>query len=65
MKYIVELNGERREVDINGPRAQLNGHEVAVRLDVVEGTPVRLVRVGDEVHRVVVRRNGGRGRYTQ
>lgn len=64
VKYVVELNGQRREVDINGPTAVLSGREVAVRLDTVEGTPIRLVRVGDEVHRVVVQRLGGRGRYT-
>jgi biotin carboxyl carrier protein len=63
VKYVVELNGERREVDVNGPTVALNGREVAVRLDVVEGTPIRLVTIGDEVHRIVVRRLGGRGRY--
>jgi pyruvate carboxylase subunit B len=30
----------------------------------LEGTPVRLVTIGDEVHRVVARRGATRGRYT-
>ncbi|MEP6991173.1 MAG: biotin/lipoyl-containing protein [bacterium] len=30
----------------------------------VEGTPVRMVTIGDEVHRVVARRGATRGRYT-
>jgi pyruvate carboxylase subunit B len=30
----------------------------------VEGTPVRMLTVGDEVHRIVVRPGGSRGRYT-
>jgi biotin carboxyl carrier protein len=30
----------------------------------VEGTPVRMVTIGDEVHRVIARRGSARGRYT-
>jgi biotin carboxyl carrier protein len=64
MKYVVELNGERQEVELEGPTARLGGNEIAVHLESVEGTPVRLVTIGDEVHRVLVRRGQGRGVYT-
>ena len=64
MKYVVELNGERQEVELEGPTARLGGNEIGVHLESVEGTPVRLVTIGDEVHRVLLRRRQGRGAYT-
>jgi pyruvate carboxylase subunit B len=64
MKYIVELNGERREVDLDGSTATLGEDEIAVNLEAIEGTPLRLVTIGNEVHRVQVRRRQGRGAYT-
>ena len=64
MKYVVELNGERREVELDGSTARLGENEVAVNLETIEGTPVRLVTIGNEVHRVQVRRRQGRGAYT-
>jgi len=64
VKYLVDLNGERREVDVDGDIAGLDGESAAVRLEDVPGTPVRLVTVGDRVHRVVVRRGLTRGAYT-
>jgi biotin carboxyl carrier protein len=64
MKYVVELNGERREVELDGPVAKLGDREIAVHLDTIEGTPVRVVTIGDQVHRIVMRRTGGRGSYT-
>jgi len=64
MKYIVELNGERREVELESPTARIGDRVVAVNLEPIEGTPVRLVTIGEEVHRIVMRRTGGRGSYT-
>ena len=64
MKYIVELNGERCEVELDVATARIDDRELQVQLDTIEGTPVRLVTIGDEVHRVVMRRVGGRGCYT-
>jgi len=63
LKYIVDLNGQRREVELIGPIAIVGDVETEARLEVIEGTPLRLLTMGDEVHRVVVRRTGGRGRY--
>lgn len=64
MKYIVDVNGERVEVDLDAEGVHVGGERVRAHLADVEGTPVRLVTVGDEVHRVVVRRGSSRGRYT-
>jgi pyruvate carboxylase subunit B len=64
MKYIVELNGERREVELEGSTARVGEYEIAVNLETIEGTPVRLVTIGNQVHRVQVRRRQGRGSYT-
>ncbi len=64
MKYIVELNGDEREVDVDGESVSLDGDVITAYLEDVPGTPLRLVTIGDEVHRVVVRRGATRGAYT-
>jgi pyruvate carboxylase subunit B len=63
MKYIVTVNGERMTVTLGPEGAALDDGPTPARLTDVEGTPVRLVTVGDTVHRVVVRRREGRGSY--
>jgi pyruvate carboxylase subunit B len=64
MKYFVDLNGERREVELDGAIAKFGDDEVNVSLESLEGTPVRLVKIGDRVHRIVVRKKEARGQYT-
>ena len=64
MKYVVELNGMRSDVELDGESVSLNGESTTAHLEDVPGTPVRLVTIGNEVHRVVVRRGDSRGRYT-
>ncbi len=64
MRYIVELNGDQREVDIDGESVTLDGEATTAHLEDVAGTPVRLVTIGNEVHRVVVQRGATRGEYT-
>ena len=63
MKCIIDLNGERHEVELNGSTARIGDDETAVSLEAIDGTPLAIVTIGDEVHRVIVRRLGGRGRY--
>ena len=65
MKYVVELNGERVNVELNGATAIVNGERMTVALQSVAGTPVRLVRIGEAMHRVTSRRQpqNGRGSY--
>ena len=64
MKYIVQVNEERVEVALDGEGVHVDGEDVRAALAEIEGTPVRLLTIGDQVHRVVVRRGQGRGRYT-
>jgi pyruvate carboxylase subunit B len=64
MKYVVDLNGERQEVEVDGESVTLDGHTVLAHVQELEGTPVRVVTIGSEVHRIVVRRGASRGAYT-
>ena len=64
MKYIVQVNDRRVEVEIDGDGVRVDGRQVDAHVVDVEGTPVRLVTVGEQVHRVLARRHVDRGRYT-
>lgn len=65
MRYIVQLNGERKVVtlDSDGIRYETDP-PVHAELSDIEGSPVRMVKIGTHVYRVVVRRRQGRGTYT-
>ena len=64
MKYIVQVDAERIEVELDDRGITVNGRTRPAHLADVAGTPVRLVTIGDAMHRVVARRAGGKGRYT-
>ena len=64
MKYLVQVGEQRLVVDIDGDGVRLEGEPVHAHLADVAGTPVRLVTIGEEVHRVIARRHPERGRYT-
>ena len=64
MKYVVQVNGERVDVTLGPDGVSVGGELVHAHLADVEGTPVRQVTIGSEVHRVVARRHPERGRYT-
>ncbi len=64
MKYLVQVNGEDVEVDIDADEVRCGDLHTTATVSELEGTPVRMVRIGDTVHRVVMRRGDGRGRYT-
>jgi len=64
VKYFVRINDERHEVLLDGEGVHADGEDVAAQVMPVDGTPVRMVTIGDEVHRVVVRPGGTRGTYT-
>jgi biotin carboxyl carrier protein len=64
VKYFVRVGGSELELSIDGDEVLVEGAIVRARLSDVEGTPVRMLTVGDEVHRIVVRPAGSRGRYT-
>lgn len=64
MKYIVDIAGRRIEVTVDGEQVSVDGAPAeTARVSTIEGTPVRLVTIGDSVHRVTARRDGQRGRY--
>ncbi len=64
MKYIVDIAGKRIEVTVDGDQVSVDGGALEhARLSDLEGTPVRLVTIGDAVHRVTARRDGARGSY--
>jgi biotin carboxyl carrier protein len=65
VKYIVNIAGRRVEVTLDADQASVDGGAPErVKLSDLEGTPVRLVTIGDAVHRVTARRDGERGSYT-
>jgi acetyl/propionyl-CoA carboxylase alpha subunit len=66
MKYMVKIAGadSAHEVVVVADAVNIDGDLVVGRVAEVEGTPVRMVTIGDEVHRVVVRRGVQRGDYT-
>jgi acetyl/propionyl-CoA carboxylase alpha subunit len=66
MKYIVKVAGAGKphEVDVVADSVNIDGDLVVGHVAEVEGTPVRMVTIGDEVHRVVVRKGAQRGDYT-
>jgi pyruvate carboxylase subunit B len=63
MIYVVEVNGRRIQVDIQDGDAIVDGVKYRVSMHAVAGTPVRIVGVNDEVHRLVLRERVARGRY--
>lgn len=64
MKYFVRINDEEHEVLLDANGVHLDGEDVAAQVMPVDGTPVRMVTIGEEVHRVVVRPGAARGAYT-
>ncbi len=63
MKYVVEIDGHRTEVEIVGDEVRIEGETVRAALTEVRGTPVSVLVVGDAVHRVIARRGASRGSY--
>jgi pyruvate carboxylase subunit B len=64
VKYFVKVGDAEVEVQLDGDEVTVNGFTSTAHVSDVEGTPVRMVTIGDEVHRVVARRGPTRGRYT-
>ena len=65
MKYVVQLNDERKPVTL-GPEgvSYEDATPLHAELSDIEGSPIRMVKIGAQVYRVVVQRRQGRGRYT-
>lgn len=64
MKYFVEIAGEQHEVVLDADGVHDGRETLAADVSAIPGTPVRVVKIGDRVHRVVVRPGASRGQYT-
>lgn len=64
MKYVVKVGNVDVEVELDGDVVTVDGVARVAHASDVEGTPVRMVTIGDEVHRVVARKGATRGRFT-
>ena len=65
MKYVVQLNDERKSVSLDPDGVRYETElPVHAELSDIESSPVRMVKIGSHVYRVVARRRQGRGRYT-
>lgn len=65
VKYIVELSGRRHEVAVGEGSVAYEGESaMSAELSDIPGSPVKLVRLGAEVFRVVAEKHDGRGRYS-
>ena len=65
MKYVVDLNDHRRLVAVDADNIRFESDDpVHAELAEVERSPVRMVKLGSHVYRVVVEKRQGKGRYT-
>jgi pyruvate carboxylase subunit B len=64
MKYFVTIGGKGHEVNIDGDAVTLDGTTMRAHIEDLQGTPITIVTIGNEVHRVVARRGDEKGRYT-
>lgn len=63
MKYIVDLDGERQEIELTEGSAAAGGRTSNVSLTEIPGSPVRVVTIDGLQYQVVARREGPKGRY--
>ena len=65
MKYIVQLNDARKAVTLDAAGVAYETDAPAhAELSDIEGSPVRMVKIGTQVYRVVAQKRQGRGAYT-
>ena len=64
MKYFVKVGDDEVEVLLDGDTATVNGQSYQASLSSVDGTPVSVLRLGDEVRRIVSRAGDSHGRNT-
>jgi len=65
VRYVVQLNDERKTISLDPDGVGYEEEQTAhAELSDIEGSPVRMVKIGTHVYRVVAQRRQGRGRYT-
>jgi biotin carboxyl carrier protein len=62
MKYFVRIGGDEFTVSLNPDGAHFGDEAIDAHIEEVAGTPVQMVTIGTEVHRVVARREPDRGK---
>jgi biotin carboxyl carrier protein len=63
VKYVVDVNGESIEVELDAEGIRVNGTGVHAHLAQVDGTPIHLLSIGSAIHRIAVMAGETRGRY--
>jgi biotin carboxyl carrier protein len=63
MKYFVRIADREHEVTIEGDHVTADELSVRARIEDLPGTPLQVVTVGNEVHRILARRGATRGTY--
>src|SRR5262245_54364870 len=64
MKYLVRVGEAEHEVVLDGGAVRVDGEEITAHVLRVDGTPVQLAQIDNQVHRVIARRGATRGTYT-
>jgi pyruvate carboxylase subunit B len=64
VRYFVKVGERELEVQVDGDSVAVDGTSYRASVSAIDGTPVMLLRLGDEVRRVVSRPGESRGRYT-
>ena len=64
MKYLVRVGPAEHEVVLDGGGVRVDGETVTAHVLPVDGTPMQIAQIDDQVHRVIARRGGARGTYT-
>lgn len=62
MKYFVRVGDQELAVSIDGDGVHFGDESVKAHVEDVAGTPVHMVTIGNEVHRVLVKRDRERGK---
>jgi len=64
VKYFVTVAGREHEVNLDGDAVTFDGVTLRAHVEDLQGTPITIVTIGNEVHRVVARRGEEKGTYT-
>ncbi|MEX2154668.1 MAG: biotin/lipoyl-containing protein [Gemmatimonadaceae bacterium] len=63
MKYFVRMGGEQYEVTVDGESVVVDGRSVRAHIEDLPATPLQLLSIGTEAHRVLARRGAEKGQY--
>jgi pyruvate carboxylase subunit B len=62
VKYFVRVGSEEIDVTLGEQGVSIGGNHVSAHIEDVAGTPVHILTIGSEVHRVIARRERERGK---